>query len=285
LVVGSLAAAAEFVVSGVLSAAGFAGAASALADVVAVVSALVDADDDVSVVVPDVEVVATGRTGVVSGVLVLALFSVGAGVDPDVAALVAGAVSAVAAGCAGVLGTSMFEEASFEAVALDVVEPCIDALDIDALAPDAFDADMLDVEALDAVSPVDTASPVDTLTGSAAVDDALGATGAAVRLAAGAAPLSATLTSVALLSAAVLSAFALVLVSIVLETRFSALDFVVFLLDTGFCLELPGALRCKGLLLPSIAENGVKPGATAGAGWAAAGRLPGLKLAFGLLVG
>jgi len=77
----------------------------------------------------------------------------------------------------------------------------------------------------------------------------------------------------------------LVLVSIVLEAGFSAVDFVVFLLETGFCLELPGAFRCKGLLLPSIAENGVKPGATAGAGCAAAGRLPGLKLAFGLPVG
>jgi len=195
VVAGSLAAAAEaaateLVASGVLSAAGFAGAASVLADVVATASALVEADDDVSVVVPDVEVVAAGRTGVVSGVLVLALASTGAGVDPVVPTLAAGAVSAVATGCVGVLA---LKGASFEAVVPDVVETCVDAEDIDAL-----DADMVDVEAPVAVS------LVDALTGSAVVDEALDATGVAVRLAVEEAlPLSATFTSVALLSTAI----------------------------------------------------------------------------------
>lgn len=77
------------------------------------------------------------------------------------------------------------------------------------------------------------------------------------------------------------------LFSLVLAAGISSLDLAAFLLDIGFCFVLPGALRWMGLVstAPETSEKGTKPGATAGAGCIAAGRLPGVKLALGLLVG
>lgn len=68
----------------------------------------------------------------------------------------------------------------------------------------------------------------------------------------------------------------------------SSVDLFAFLLlEIGFCFVPLGCFRCGAvaLPLPTTSEKGVKPGATDGACWVAAGKLPGVKLAFGLLVG
>jgi hypothetical protein len=256
------------------------------------------------VVLGVVVVAVAGRTGVVSGVLLLTPLAAGS----DVTVLCAGVTSTGATG--GVVTTA----------ALTLVE--LDADDGAALAV-GFAADMSEVgvgvNALDDVNALGAVSAVDTLacctpvccisvcwTGAedtsataalvdvAAVDDrvdddtlVVATFAAAVAVVAAAALLSATFTVSVLLASALVLLPVTGLASPVLDAGSSSVDFVAFLLETGFCLELPGAFKCTGLPLstPVISEKGVKPGATAGAGWAAAGKLPGLKLALGPLVG
>lgn len=67
----------------------------------------------------------------------------------------------------------------------------------------------------------------------------------------------------------------------------SSVDLLTFLLEIGFCFVPLGCFRCGAVSLPvpTTSEKGVKPGATEGACWFDGGKLPGVKLAFGLLVG
>jgi hypothetical protein len=264
--------------------------------VLGALSAGVDAVGWLSAVALGVVVVTVaGRTGVVSGVVLLAPLA--AGTVGSVAVLAAGVVSAGAASwVVPVVALTLVEMGSGDGIAL-VGELAADTSDVEVAA-----------NTPDVVSPVDTAAccaPVcwagadDTsataaLVEAAAVDDidddatlVVATFAAAVAVVVTAALLSATLTVSVLLASALVLLPVADLASLVLDAGSSSVDFVVFLLETGFCLELPGAFKCTGLPLstPVISEKGVKPGATAGAGWAAAGKLPGLKLALGPLVG
>jgi hypothetical protein len=212
------------------------------------------------------------------------------------ALLVAASAVAVAGAAAGVGAAASLLLAVLGAVVLDATAADADgvaaaASEADAAALPVFSVEVVVVLAAGLVGSgllAVAASGVAVATGVMSVGAVAGCFAGSLELdELVAAPLSATLMVVSVLAGLLANGAVLPTVTdLTLGT--SLVGLAAFLAETGFCLVVPGALRCSGLVVvspPVISEKGTKPGATAGAGWAGKALLPGMKLALGLLVG
>jgi hypothetical protein len=244
-------------------------AASAGAAVLAVAGAAADAVSVFAAADCGASIADFAGSAVVVDVLLavwLAVRSVGAAV----------AVASVEAGAAAVVAVSLAFVAAVTSAAGAVVVPAVVA-EL-ALAASVAAAGVM----RDPVS-ADTADDADVLVASVLLLAVLSVLPAG--LASAAACFSLDLISV--VAAATVIGFTVAALLLLVAGSSSVDLFAFLLLEIGFCFVPLGCFRCgaAALPLPTTSEKGVKPGATDGACCVAAGKLPGVKLAFGLLVG